>query len=190
MNYMVRLFLRSLVAAILMSSTGQAETINPTDPSGTWLTEDGRARIRLERCGAERDRVCGFIVWMKDPLDSRGQPFRDGVNPDPDKRARSLLGHQLIMGLKATSAGRFDGDIYNAEDGKFYSISLWRETSDRLKLKGCLIKLLCQTQTWTHTLDVRPGQLVGLTGDVGGPRADKEWAALPAPPTRAKAAAK
>ncbi|MCP1730632.1 hypothetical protein ABIF38_007057 [Bradyrhizobium japonicum] len=35
MNFLVRMFLRSLVAALLMSSTGRAETIAPADPSGT-----------------------------------------------------------------------------------------------------------------------------------------------------------
>ena len=112
MNFLVRMFLRSLVAALLMSSTGRAETI-PADPSGTWLTENGLARIRLERCGTARDRICGFIVWMQDPLDPRGQPLRDSLNPDPDKRTRALLGHQLILGLKLTPEGRFDGDIYS-----------------------------------------------------------------------------
>ena len=188
MNFLVRMFLRSLVAALLMSSTGRAETI-PADPSGTWLTEHGQARIRLERCGTARDRICGFIVWMKEPVDPRGQPLRDSLNPDPDKRARALLGHQLILGLKLTPEGRFDGDIYNAEDGKSYAVSLWRDRSDQLKLKGCLIRFLCQTQTWTQTLDVQSGQLVGLTGDAGGPRADKEWASLPAQ-AKAKSAAK
>ncbi len=89
--------------------------------------------------------------------------------------------------MKLSPEGRFDGDIYNAEDGKSYSIALWRDKSDRLKLKGCLMKFLCQTQTWTQTLDAQPGQLVGLTGDVGGPRADREWASLP-PPARKSAA--
>jgi hypothetical protein len=84
------------------------------------------------------------------------------------------------MGLQATPEGRFAGDIYNAEDGRFYAVSLWRESSS-LKLKGCLIKLLCQTQTWQQTFDIQPGQIVGLTGDVNGPTADKEWAAAPAP---------
>jgi uncharacterized protein (DUF2147 family) len=189
MNFLVRLFLRGLVGALLMSSTGRAEAASAADPSGTWLVEDGRARIRLERCGVARDRICGFIVWMNAPGDARGQPFRDELNPDPEKRSRPLLGHQLIMGLKANAEGRFDGDIYNAEDGKSYSVSLWRDTADRLKLKGCMLKFLCQTQTWTQTLDVRPGQLVGLTGDVGGPRADKEWAMVPLP-AKTKAAAK
>jgi uncharacterized protein (DUF2147 family) len=182
MKIILRVILRTLVTIIMMSSAGgHAEVAAPADPVGTWLVEDGRARIRLERCGSARDRICGYIVWMKDAVDARGQPYRDSQNPDPDKRARALLGHQLLMGLQATSDGQFAGDIYNAENGKFYPVSLWRESSERLKLKGCLIKLLCQTQTWQRTFDVQPGQLVGLTGDLNGPRADQEWAAVPGP---------
>jgi uncharacterized protein (DUF2147 family) len=184
----LRLTARALIAIVMMSSANRGEAAGPADPSGTWLVEDGRARIRLERCGPARDRICGYIVWMKNPVDARGEPYRDSKNPDPDKRARALLGHQLLMGLQAIPDGRFAGDIYNAEDGKFYSVSLWREQSDRLKLKGCLIGVFCQTQTWQQTVDVQPGQLVGLTGDLNGPHADKEWAALPgAKATQAKA---
>jgi uncharacterized protein (DUF2147 family) len=187
MNFFLRFLLRIAITVLMMALGNQAGAAAPPDPSGTWLVEDGRARIRLERCGPSRERICGFIVWMKEPADKRGQPYRDKENPDSDKRTRTLLGHQLIMGLQATTDGRFAGDIYNAEDGKSYSVSLWRESSDRLKLKGCLIKFLCQTQTWQQTLDVQPGQLVGLTGDLNGPRADKEWAAATAPkPIQAK----
>lgn len=188
MNFVLRFVLRVAITVVMMILGGRAGAVTPNDPSGTWLVEDGRARIRLERCGPTRDRICGFIVWMKEPADKRGQPYRDKENPDPDKRARALLGHQLIMGLQATTDGWFAGDIYNAEDGKFYSVSLWRESADRLKLKGCLIKLLCQTQTWQQTLDAQPSQLIGLTGDLNGPRADKEWAQVPPPkPIQAKA---
>ena len=178
------------VGLALMCSIAQSGAAGniPGDPSGTWVVEDGRARVRLERCRSAQDRVCGYIVWMKDPIDGRGQPYRDANNPDQDKRSRALLGHQLLMGLKPTSEDRFEGDIYNAEDGKRYSVSLWRESSDRLKLKGCMLKLLCSTQTWQQSYDVLPGQLVASTGDPNGPRADKEWAALPLPkPTAAKA---
>jgi uncharacterized protein (DUF2147 family) len=179
MKIIFRVILRTLIAIVMTSSAGgRAEVANSVDPSGTWLVEDGRARIRLERCGAGRDRICGYVVWMKDPADARGQPYRDRQNPDPDKRARALLGHQLLMGLQAKPDGRFAGDIYNAEDGKFYAVSLWREQSSSLKLKGCLMGLLCQIQTWQQTFDALPGQLVGLTGDLNGPRADKEWAAV------------
>jgi uncharacterized protein (DUF2147 family) len=181
-KFVLRVILRTLIGIVMTSSAGgRAEVAAPADPSGTWLVEDGRARIRLERCGPTRDRLCGYIVWMKEAADARGQLYRDRRNPDPDKQARALLGHQLLMGLQAKPDGRFAGDIYNAEDGKFYPVSLWRESPGTLKLKGCLLGLLCQTQTWQQTFDVQPGQLVGLTGDTNGPRADKEWAAAPAP---------
>jgi uncharacterized protein (DUF2147 family) len=118
MKIILRVILRTLVTIIMMSSAGgRAEVAASADPIGTWLVEDGRARIRLERCGSARDRICGYIVWMKDAADARGQPYRDSQNPDPDKRARALLGHQLLMGLQATPDGQFAGDIYNAENG-------------------------------------------------------------------------
>jgi hypothetical protein len=113
---------------------------------------------------------------LKNPANSKGEPYADHYNPDPAKRARPLLGHQLIMGLVPRAVGHFDGAIYNAENGRSYQISLSREAPNRLKIKGCMLALLCATETWTLTTDVLPGQLVGMTGDPNGPRADKEWA--------------
>src|SRR5579859_5339800 len=111
MKIVFRVILRTLIAVVMTSSAGgRAEVANSVDPSGTWLVEDGRARIRLERCGPTRERICGYIVWMKEPADARGQPYRDRQNPDPEKRTRALLGHQLLMGLQAKPDGRFAGD--------------------------------------------------------------------------------
>ena len=177
MKNLYRAILRGAVAALLSAAADLADAANPADPSGTWAIEDGSARVRLERCGPTQERICGYIVWMKDQTDPKGQPYRDRNNPDQEKSSRPLLGHQLILGAKPTPEGRFDGEIYNAENGKSYSVALWRESADRLKLKGCML-MLCSTQTWRQTHDVSPGQLVGLTGDPNGPRADREWAGL------------
>jgi hypothetical protein len=46
-------------------------------------------------------------------------------------------------------------------------------------VKGCLISVLCQTQTWTRVGDVVPGQLTAATDTPGGPRSDPEWAGKP-----------
>jgi len=169
-----RTIVRAVLAAWLTVVVGPGGAASPADPSGTWLTEDGRARVRVERCGPNLEQICGYIVWMKDPVDAHGQPARDQSNPDSAKRSRPLLGHQLMLGLTPGAEGRFDGPIYNAENGKSYEISLWRETKD-LKVKGCMLSVFCATQTWTQTMNALPGQLVGMTGDPTGPRADKEW---------------
>ena len=189
MMNLLRLIAYGMVAAAAMAASGASHAASPVDPSGIWLTEDGRARIRIERCGPTLDEVCGYIVWMKNPLDPRGQPFRDEFNPDKVRRSRPVLGHQLLMGLKPNAEGSFEGQIYNAEDGKSYAMSLWRVSPDRLKLKGCMLAILCSTQNWVQTNDAAPGQLVGMTGDPTGPRPDKEWS-RPAPPPKSPAAAR
>jgi uncharacterized protein (DUF2147 family) len=184
--------MRSVIAACQVALAGPGAAATPTDPSGTWLTEDGRARVRIERCGAKLEQICGYVVWMKEPADANGQPLRDQNNPDLAKRSRPLLGHQLILGLRPSPEGHFDGQIYNAENGKSYEISVSRGATD-LKVKGCMLSVFCASQTWTQTMNALPGQLVGMTGDPTGPRADKEWAppiqvTQAKPPTVAKAA--
>ena len=181
---------RGVLVACLMAVAGPGAAASPADPSGTWLTEDGRARVRIERCGPKLEQICGYIVWMKDPADKNGEPARDQNNPDTAKRSRPLLGHQLILGLKRSWSGRFDGEIYNAENGKSYEISVWREATD-LKVKGCMLSVFCATQTWTQTMDALSGQLVGMTGDPNGPKPEKEWAqATQAKPATTARAAK
>ncbi|WP_316195964.1 MULTISPECIES: DUF2147 domain-containing protein [unclassified Bradyrhizobium] len=181
-GFLLRVVLRLALSMLLSVAEGRGQAATVSDPGGTWLTEDGRARVRLERCGAAPERICGYVVWMKELVDSRGQPFRDRLNPDPAKRPRALLGHQILLGLKPTADGRYAGEVYNAEDGKTYGVSVWRDSPGRLAVKGCLLGLFCATQSWTQTRDAAPGQLLGPTGDPTGPVADPEWAAprLPA----------
>jgi uncharacterized protein (DUF2147 family) len=182
------MILRAALALSLMASVGPSIAVTPADPSGTWVTDDRIARIRVERCGVKLEQLCGYIVWMKQPVDANGQPIRDQHNPDPAKRSRPIVGQQMLMGLTRNSDSRFEGRVYNAETGKYYEISLWPGAADRLNIKGCMFSILCGTRTWTRTTDVLPGQLVGMTGDRNGPSADKEWAgAIQAkPPVAAK----
>ncbi|AWI90110.1 DUF2147 domain-containing protein [Methylorubrum aminovorans] len=151
------------------------------DPSGTWLTQDGKARIRVEKCGPQEKNLCGYAVWLKTPLNDEGKPRVDFRNPDPKKRTRASLGHQLILGLKLNDEAHYEGKIYNAEDGKFYDVTIWSDEPEELTVKGCLIAFLCQSQSWKRVSDALPGQLTGPTNGPNGPRADAEWAPKAAP---------
>ena len=86
MKIVLRLIIRTAVATLLAVAQNRGHAATSTDPSGTFLTEDGRARVRIERCGAALERICGYIVWMKDTADTKGQPMRDKLNPDPARR--------------------------------------------------------------------------------------------------------
>ena len=164
----------------LAALVGPARAVTPADPSGTYLTEDGRARVRLEKCGTANDRLCGYVVWLKVPLTDKGEPRVDFKNPDPKKQTRPSLGHQLIMGLKPNEDAHYEGQIYNSEDGKFYKVTIWTEAPNELTVRGCLIAFLCKSQTWNKVSDLVPGQLSGATNSANGPRTDPEYMAKPA----------
>ncbi|MCJ2077510.1 DUF2147 domain-containing protein [Methylobacterium sp. E-016] len=169
---------RAMVLAML---SGIAHAATPADPSGTWLTEDGRARIRVEKCGPSNKSLCGYVVWLKVPLNDKGQPRVDFKNPDASKQTRASLGHQLIMGLKPNADAHYEGKIYNSEDGKSYDVTIWSDTPEELTVRGCLIAFLCKSQTWNRVTDVVAGQMTGPTNGPGGPRTDPEYmAAKPA----------
>ncbi|GJE05661.1 hypothetical protein AOPFMNJM_0965 [Methylobacterium jeotgali] len=155
------------------------------DPTGTWLTEDGRARIRTEKCGPSEKNLCGYAVWLKVPLNEEGKPRVDKFNPDPKKQTRPSLGHQIILGLKLNGDGKYEGKIYNADNGKSYDVTVWSEQPTELSVRGCMLAVLCGSQTWTRVTDTLPGQLAGPTNGANGPRADAEWAPKPAGATAA-----
>ncbi len=155
--------------------TGTARAATPADPSGTYLTEDGRARVRFEKCGATGDRLCGYVVWLKVPLNEKNEPRIDFRNPDPKKQSRPSLGHQLVLGLRPNADAHYEGKIYNSEDGKSYDVTIWTDAPGELTVRGCLIAFLCKSQTWNKVGDLAPGQLAGATNAPNGPRTDPEF---------------
>lgn len=144
---------RTVLAAGLFAALGTAALAAPVDPSGTWLTGDGRAKIRIDRCGPGGTDACGRVVWLKVPTAPSGGPRTDLNNPDPAKRARPVMGLQIIDRLKPDASG-YAGEIYNADEGKMYSVGLKRESESELAVSGCLLKILCGSQTWTRVPDV------------------------------------
>lgn len=135
----------------LLAFAGAAQAAG--DPSGTWQTEDGRARVKVERCGAG-EAVCGKVVWLKSPLNDQGQPRTDIKNPDPAKRTRPVIGLTLMNGLKPNGEGRFKGEIYNAEEGRNYNVTVGLESANALNVEGCVLGVLCGSQTWSRVADV------------------------------------
>jgi uncharacterized protein (DUF2147 family) len=112
------------------------------NPKGDWLVEEKDAIIHVDSCGPS---LCGTVVWTKKP------GGLDENNPDPAKRTRPVMGLQLLLGMKPASDGRWEGDIYNPENGKTYSSRMWLKSDDTLRVEGCVLGFLCQGQNWTRT---------------------------------------
>jgi uncharacterized protein (DUF2147 family) len=120
------------------------------DPIGNWLTKDDEAKVAIGRCG---DALCGSIVALKTPIDAdTGRPMTDKNNPDAAKATRPMIGVQIIIGMKPSGPDKWDGQVYNAEDGKTYSGSVTMTGTSTLNLQGCaLAGLICKSQIWTRT---------------------------------------
>ena len=98
----------ALTAAVLFSGltaiqVAPALAAPAQDPSGTWLTGDGRAKVRIDRCGPAGANICGKVVWLKSPTTEDGTPRTDIKNPDPKKRSRPALGLTLLDNLPLPS---------------------------------------------------------------------------------------
>lgn len=115
--------------------------------SGLWLDHGGKAAIEVKGCGGE---MCGNIVWLKDPLDPRGKPWTDMLNPDKAKRKQPVCGLQIIGGLKPGSNGSWqDGWIYDPEEGKNFNVELSLSDTNTLKVFGYAgVRLLSETMHW------------------------------------------
>lgn len=92
------------------------------------------------------------VVWLRIPNWDDGTPRTDAKNPDPKKRSRPMIGLQLMSNLQAGDG--FTGEIYNADSGKVYQVTIERQSAAELNVQGCMMKVLCGSQTWTKVPDV------------------------------------
>jgi uncharacterized protein (DUF2147 family) len=144
-----------ILASVVVSMVGLAFlTIAPglaADPFGDWLTGDKKGRVRMISCGGA---LCGVLVWLEEPLDPQtNQPKIDKHNADASKRGRPLLGIPIVLSMRPGSRPqKWEGGVYNAEDGKTYSGSFALTGANTAELKGCVLGgLICKAQTWTRT---------------------------------------
>ncbi len=141
----------SMLAALaaLCAAWGYAPVANAADPSGTWLTDGGKARVRIAACGPA---LCGAIIGLKEPNDpATGKPKTDKNNADAGKRGRPMVGVQIVLGMKPNGSDKWAGQVYNADDGKTYTGYLTLNGASTLKLEGCALGgLVCKAQTWTR----------------------------------------
>jgi uncharacterized protein (DUF2147 family) len=134
------------IAAVVLPLMFAATCASAEELIGTWLTQQGDARIRIAKCG---NALCGTVTWLRDAVVAgTGQPPMDIKNPNPSLRTRKVLGIRIFeMTLDATSS--WTGGIYNADDGQTYKGRLAPRGEDELEVQGCSGNL-CGSEVWTR----------------------------------------
>jgi len=130
-------FFVAAAGLLLMAATPSRAA---TGPSGEWLVEDQSAVVRISKCGGG---YCGFVA--------KGQPGKDYHNPDPRKRNRSVIGIEVMFGMKQSGPNSWSGETYNADDGQIYNGKITLTSPNTLQVEGCVPGGgVCGSQNWSR----------------------------------------
>jgi uncharacterized protein (DUF2147 family) len=134
---------------VAATMTARAPVVSdPNSPIGEWITEGGEGRVRITACG---QALCG-VVAGGNPNDT------DRHNPDPAKRNRPMDGMTVLIDMKPAKNNHWEGQIYNAKDGRTYASNISLKNADVLRVEGCVFGgLFCGGQNWTRAKDARQG---------------------------------
>jgi uncharacterized protein (DUF2147 family) len=110
-------------------------------PIGEWRTANGLANVRIDDCDGI---LWGIISWEKEPGGV------DSYNPNAGERNRPTLGLHILLSMKPTRPGLWQGEVYNPENGKTYDSRLSLDSPDSLRIEGCVLGFLCGSENWTR----------------------------------------
>jgi len=143
--------LASLIASAVLAAGTLAQASGATPPAappapgppiGVWRTGDDDSQVRIAPCGTY---VCGYPIT---PTPTAQEPERHDIhNPDPALRGRPMRLVQIFK-LAQVSEGFWRGWIYSPRNGKMYHARLEMQGPEKMKLTGCLVGPLCESQTW------------------------------------------
>ena len=114
--------------------------------TGLWYNATRQGKIEIFKSGNE---YCGKLVWLKQPFDAAGKPYRDKMNIRPELRSRTVLGLVLIKGLTYNGLGYDGGTVYDPRSGKQYSciVSVYH---DKLAVKAYMGMFLVHQELWSR----------------------------------------
>jgi uncharacterized protein (DUF2147 family) len=136
-----RNIMRTVVYSGMVLATGLGPAL-ALDPTGDWRVADGVANIRVAQCNGS---MWGAVSWEQTP------GGRDTHNPDVSKQNRPTLAMPILIDMKKKpGVDTWEGQVYNAKDGQFYSSTIKPVSADQMEIQGCVLGFLCGGETWTR----------------------------------------
>lgn len=152
------------VVAVALFGAGFGPARAADDPTGDWKVADGVANIRVAECNGA---MWGVVVWEK----KAGGIDRN--NPDALKRSRPTLGMPILLDMKKQPGKEaWEGQVYNAKDGKLYDSTIKLASPDELEIQGCVLGFLCGGETWTRVSGPIPSSPSNNPTAKGAPKAN------------------
>lgn len=122
---------RVLLASVLLGSLTAAPALAASDPSpfGLWARGDGKAKVKVERCGAD---LCATNTWV-----------REGTKGEK-------AGDILVMSVKPDDAGTWQGTAFDRQRDLTYRMTL-KVGDKQMTTEGCVLAgIVCKEMGWTR----------------------------------------
>lgn len=116
-----------LILALALAAPLPAFAVEKSPESaiyGVWIRDGRQERLEFFDCGG---KLCARSV--KD---------RDGI----------AAGTLILRYAAKAGPGRWKGALFNPQDGQTYSATVALESPTELALTGCLMVILCRSETW------------------------------------------
>lgn len=140
--------------------------------AGVWIDDSGQGAVEIAPCAA---KLCGTVVWLREPTTANGGPVVDDLNPNKALRTQPVCGLQVIGDLAQQKDGTWDaGWVYDPKTGDRFDVAIKLKNADTLSVTGYLgVKFLGETFTWRRAPAATPL-----------PRCNTQTASPAAPPAR------
>jgi uncharacterized protein (DUF2147 family) len=116
-----------LVGTIALASLALPNAARAADPYGVWLRSSTGTQVHFYNCGG---KLCGKVVGVK------------------EQSRKGEIGKMIMRGAVKSGENTWKGDLTDVSTGKVYSGVVTLESATALNLKGCVMGLLCQGETW------------------------------------------
>lgn len=120
---------RAAIATALLLVPPPGFAAAEPSPFGLWARGDGKAKVRIERCGSD---ICAVNTWI-----------RDGTEGEK-------TGDKLVMSVEPAGRGRWTGTAFDPQRDLSYRLTMTVGATS-MTTRGCIVAgLLCTDMGWTR----------------------------------------
>lgn len=115
---------------------------------GVWEPSHGKAKVKISKVG---EKYFGKIVWLKEPLNEKGEKKTDVNNPDEAMHDTPLLGYKILKDFEYIGDDTWEnGTIYDPENGSLYNCTIKLKDDNTIEVRGYIgVSMIGRTDTWT-----------------------------------------
>lgn len=136
--------LAAAFSLLALGACAQQQAATPAKPAeaaqvGRWVTESGNLEVDIAPCG---QALCGTVAKVIDnkSMSDPSKSMADGPSP---------LGMKILTDFVPTTAGEWQGQIFNRENGKTYDCLMSVSAPDQLKLHAYVgTPMMGKSQIW------------------------------------------